>query len=48
MVKEGGMKMTRPDKTDFVKAAKGVQDDFAKKRGEEFVALVKKIQAAAE
>ena len=48
LVKEGGMKMTRPDKTDFVKAAKGVQDDFAKKRGEDFVELVKKIQAAAE
>jgi len=48
VVKEGGMKMTRPDKADFVEAAKGVQDEFAEKRGEAFVELVKKIQAAAE
>ena len=48
LVEEGGMKMTRPDKADFVKAAKGVQDEFAEKRGEGFVELVKKIQAAAE
>ncbi len=45
---EGGMAMTTPDKTDFVAAAKGVQDDFAAKRGDEFVDLVKRIQAAAE
>lgn len=45
---EGGMKMTRPDLTDFIAAAKTVQDDFAEKRGAEFVELVKKIQAAAE
>lgn len=44
---EGGMAMTVPDKTDFVAAAKGVQNDFAAKRGAEFVDLVKKIQAAA-
>lgn len=47
LVSEGGMAMTRPDKTDFVEAAKKVQDDFAAKRGEEFVELVQKIQAAA-
>ena len=45
---EGGMTMTRPDKTDFIKAAKVVQDEFAVKRGKDFVELVKKIQAAAE
>lgn len=45
---EGGMAMTRPDLTDFVAAAKMVQDDFAAKRGPEFVELVQKIQAAAE
>lgn len=47
LASEGGMAMTRPDKTDFVAAAKTVQDDFAAKRGDEFVELVKAIQAAA-
>ncbi len=45
---EGGMAMTTPDKTDFVEAAKGVQQEFAEKRGDAFVELVTKIQAAAE
>ena len=45
---EGGMAMTRPDKTDFIKAAQTVQQDFAEKRGADFVDLVGKIQAAAE
>ena len=45
---EGGMAMTRPDKTDFITAAQGVQDAFAEKRGAEFVELVKAIQGAAE
>jgi tripartite ATP-independent transporter DctP family solute receptor len=45
---EGGMAMTRPDKTDFIIAAKKVQQAFADKRGAEFVELVGKIQAAAE
>ena len=45
---EGGMAMTTPDKADFVEAAKGVQQEFAEKRGEAFVELVTKIQAAAE
>ena len=45
---EGGMAMTRPDKTDFIKAAQTVQDAFAEKRGPEFVELVKAIQNAAE
>ncbi len=45
---EGGMAMTRPDKADFIEAAKGVQNDFAEKRGAEFVELVNAIQSAAE
>ena len=45
---EGGMAMTRPDKTDFIAAAKGVQQAFAEERGEEFVELVNQIQSAAE
>lgn len=44
---EGGMAMTRPDKTDFITAAQEIQNDFAAKRGEEFVDLVMQIQAAA-
>lgn len=48
LVEEGGMARTDPDKTDFVAAAKTVQDDFAAKRGADFVELVKAIQAAAE
>lgn len=45
---EGGMKMTTPDKTDFIAAAQTVQADFAEKRGAEFVDLVNKIQEAAK
>ncbi len=48
LVEEGGMQMTRPDKTQFIEAAKKVQQDFAEQRGAEFVDLVKQIQAAAE
>ena len=48
LVTEGGMAMTRPDKTDFIKAAQGVQREFAEKRGAEFVELVQAIQAAAQ
>ena len=48
LVEEGGMARTDPDKADFVEAAKGVQKDFAEKRGADFVELVAKIQAAAE
>ncbi len=48
LVEEGGMARTDPDKADFVKAAKMVQDDFAAKRGDDFVALVKAIQDAAQ
>ena len=45
---EGGMKVTRPDRTEFIKAAQTVQQDFAKKRGQEFTDLVNAIQAAAD
>ena len=48
LVEEGGMARTDPDRADFVAAAKGVQDEFAEKRGEAFIELVKAIQAAAE
>ena len=48
LVEEGGMARTDPDKADFVAAAKMVQDDFAAKRGDDFVALVQAIQAAAQ
>ncbi len=47
LVEKGGMTMTTPDKADFVEAGKKVQNDFAEKRGEAFVELVAKIQAAA-
>ncbi len=47
LVDEGGMARTDPDKAAFVEAAKGVQQEFAEKRGEAFVELVGKIQAAA-
>ena len=45
---EGGMARTDPDRTDFVAAAKVVQQEFAEKRGADFIALVEAIQAAAE
>ena len=48
LVDEGGMAMTRPDKTDFITAAQGVQASFAEQRGAEFVDLVKAIQDAAQ
>jgi len=47
LVEKGGMAITTPNKVDFVKAGKMVQDRFAKERGAEFVELVAKIQAAA-
>ncbi len=48
LVEEGGMTRTDPDRTDFVAAALEVQNAVAEERGEEFVALVEMIQAAAE
>lgn len=47
LVKEGGMAMTRPDKKDFIEAAKGVQKAFAEKRGPEFVEIVEAINKEA-
>ena len=44
---EGGMAMTRPDKTDFIAAAQTVQKAFAEERGQDFVDLVNAIQDAA-
>lgn len=48
LVSEGGMKMTRPDKMQFIKAAKNVQLKFANMHGQQFIDLVKEINAAAE
>lgn len=48
LVEEGGMAMTRPDKTDFIAAAKKVQQEFAEARGEDFIELVDAINKAAE
>ena len=45
---EGGMAMTRPDKTDFIAASKKVQEDFAATKGQEFIDLVTAINKAAE
>lgn len=48
LVEEGGMTRTDPDRTDFIAAAQGVQQEFAEKRGEDFIALVNAIQAEAQ
>jgi tripartite ATP-independent transporter DctP family solute receptor len=48
LVKQGGMKITEPDRTAFIAAAKTVQQEFAKEGGPDFVNLVNKIQAAAK
>ena len=48
LVEEGGMARTDPDRTDFIAAAQGVQQEFAEKRGEDFITLVNAIQAAAQ
>lgn len=45
---EGGMAITRPDRTAFIEAAQTVQEEFAAERGEEFKALLDQIRAAAE
>jgi tripartite ATP-independent transporter DctP family solute receptor len=44
---EGGMQMTRPDRTEFIKAAQTVQQQVAKERGEDFQALLDHIRSAA-
>lgn len=43
---QGGMQVTRPDKTDFLAAARKVQDEWLSSRGPEFQALVEKIRGA--
>lgn len=45
---EGGMTRTDPDRADFIAAAQKVQQAVAAERGEEFVALVNMINAAAQ
>ncbi len=42
-----GVKFTHPDKQPFIKAAAQVHNEFAKKRGPEYVELIKAINAAA-
>lgn len=41
---EGGMEVTRPDKTDFLVAAKKVQDEWLASKGDDFRALVDNIR----
>ena len=41
---EGGMRVTRPDKTEFLAAARRVQDEWLASRGPEFGKLVDKIR----
>lgn len=42
---EGGMQVTRPDKTEFIAAAQRVQDEWLANRGSEFRELVEKIRS---
>lgn len=44
-LEEKGMKVTRPDKTEFIAAAQKVQEEFADKEGVEFKATLEKIRA---
>ena len=46
--KEGGMKVTYPDKAEFIKVALQVQDDFAADREAEFKKLLQDIRNAAK
>ena len=48
LANQGGMKVTYPDKTDFIKAAIKVQDDYMADKGPEFKELVDNIRAAAK
>ena len=48
LVNEGGMTMTTPDRTEFIKAAQGVQKHYMETRGAEFANLVNKIQDSAK
>lgn len=44
LAEEGGMQVTRPDKTEFLAAARQVQDEWLASRGPEFRALVEQIR----
>lgn len=46
--KKGGMKVTYPDKAEFIKVAQQVQKDFAADRSDEFKKLLQDIQNAAK
>ena len=48
LVKEGGMKMTKPPREPFIAAAQKVQADFAAERGPKFAELIKMIENAAK
>ena len=45
---EGGMSITRPDRTEFIEAARPVQENFAAERGEDFKMLLDEIRAAVD
>lgn len=44
-LEDNGMKVTRPDRTPFIEAARKVQEEFADKRGTEFSQQLEKIRA---
>lgn len=44
-LEEKGMKVTRPDRTPFIEAARKVQEEFANKKGDEFRKTLEKIRA---
>lgn len=48
LVEKGGMTRTDPDRTAFIAAARRVQQDFADKRGADFIALLEKVRSAAQ
>lgn len=45
---DAGVKFTYPDKKPFIEAAKTVQDNFVKERGEEFAEILELIRKEAE
>ena len=45
LAEEGGMRVTHPDKGEFIAAARKVQDEWLASRGPEFRELVEKIRA---
>lgn len=44
---QGGMKITYPDKKEFIQAAIAVKDKFAAERGVDFVYFLKRIRETA-